>query len=198
MDFKALYCRLIHIYDLAYCFIQESIDSTPLFLPASLTFLITLFAAILAFITLKNNAYFARSKNAIDFEKSVEDSLAYRNFVSSLLSYKCQTNADPTAIASLAADASLDREAYLAAKEILNLWERCGNGIRCGVYNEKVLRRVYRNHLVNVLSYLTPFINKTRTRKDNPYVYREASWLAKKWASSKKKEDFIRKITFRN
>ncbi len=181
-----------------YQFFVNSIQSTPLFLPASLTFLVAVIGSLVAIVTVKKNGHFARSKNAIDFEKNVEDSSEYRGYISDLLSFRQQTNDDVVAIKRLAADRSIDNEAYIAVQEVLNLWERCGNGVRCDVYSEKVLRRVYRGHLINLMAYLKPFIDESRVRKNNPYIYREMAWLARRWKRSRDVENFLRKITFRS
>ena len=171
-------------------FLKQAFEVTPLFLPATITAVLTVIGVLVAFITLRANSHFHRSKNAIDFEKTLEETEQYRVYIDHISSYRKQTSSDSMALKQLVAQPSIDREEHLAIMEALNVWERCANGIRCKVYKEKVLRKVYCTHVIRLIDYLIPFIDAYKINSQNTYVFEQVQWLHKRWKRRRKYEDY--------
>ena len=155
--------------------------SHPSIIPGLLTTSIALIASVIAALSLRANYVLARSKNALDFEKALEDSNTYTEYNKQLSSFQNQTLNDSSALVELAKNPNLDLKAYYAAIELLNWWERCANGIRCKVYRDDVLRKVYCSHFLHLSSYLKPFILQRRIERKNSAIFSEFLWLSKRW-----------------
>ena len=140
---------------------------------------------------MRANFHLARSKNALDFEKNLENSKEYANHQSQLISFRNNSNHDSSALISLAKDNSIDPDAYIAAIELLNWWERGANGIRCKVYRDDVLHKVYCSHLINLANYLEPFIIQKRIERKNQYIFIEIIWLKKRRERKRKYQNFL-------
>jgi len=133
-----------------YVFLTCSISKKPIFLPALITSIVAIIGGFVGILSLIANSNLARSKNALDFEKNLEDSKKYDIHHQQLISFKRNSNDDKSAIIDLAKNPDIDIKAYEAAIELLNWWERGANGIRCKVYRDDVLRKVYCSHLINL------------------------------------------------
>ena len=163
------------------------VENFPHLIPTVITACIATIGSILAFFSLRANYLLSRSKNAIDFEKALEDSDGYKASLDELSSFKSTTMSEPLALIDLAKNPKSDPKAYESALYILNWWERGANGIKCKVYREDVLLKVYRGHLINLTEYLKPFIKERR--QHNPRVFKEIEWLTKRWEAHTRNED---------
>ncbi|MFT4926416.1 MAG: hypothetical protein ACI8WB_002514 [Phenylobacterium sp.] len=130
-----------------------------------ITTVVALFGSIVAILSLRANSHLARSKNALDFEKSLEDSSVYNTCNKQLASFRDNSNSEPSAILLIAKKPEIDYEVYDAAIELLNWWERGANGIRNKVYRNDVLRKLYCSHFINLSTYLEPFIIERRKQR---------------------------------
>lgn len=97
------------------------------------------------------------------------------------MSFKNNASDDQLAIIALAKKPQIDIKAYNAANELLNWWERGANGIRCKVYRDDVLRKVYCSHLINLGTYLEPFIRQKRIERGNRHIFTQFLWLRDRW-----------------
>ncbi len=69
---------------------------------------------------------------------------------------------------------------------VINEWERCGNAIRHGLFDDEFLYRVYASTVINLYVSCQPYI---KARQDiNPKIYSNFCWLAQKWLKRKRKE----------
>ncbi|AZQ85890.1 DUF4760 domain-containing protein [Colwellia sp. Arc7-635] len=168
--------------------ILSHIDQTPVLIPASITAVIAVFGIMLTVISLRSSYKLARTKNSLDFEKAIEDSTRYSKSHIEIASFKNQTNLDVSALKAIANDPKLDYEAYKAATNILNWWERGANGIKCKAYREDVLFKVYCSEVLNISNYLMPFIEQRRDTRNNPYIFKEFIWLNKRWSRKRSRQ----------
>ena len=85
-------------------------------------------------------------------------------------------------------------EEFEAITSILNMWERCANAIRNGIYNEKIIFDVQCRAAVLIYETFRPYIKSVQTRASSKRIFMNYEWLAKKW---KLKQCFLKDLTWK-
>lgn len=73
------------------------------------------------------------------------------------------------------------REANLA--DVLNLFEALAITLEMGLLEEDICKRFFKTIVAGYWHAVEPYIRKRRAERENPRLYQEMEWLARRWSS---------------
>jgi len=162
-------------------FIVNLWANSPTFFSNVVAALIALFVAI---VTIRMNRQTSREKNSLDFESSYKRSDKVDAAWQILLSLLKKDAKKP--MQHWGYNSVRQTKEARALMTVFNEWERCGNAIRHGLFDERFLYKVYGSTVINLYVGCRPYIKERQ--KVNPKIYANFCWLANRWIERRRYE----------
>ncbi|EWH08948.1 prophage membrane protein [Catenovulum agarivorans DS-2] len=139
----------------------------------------TIAALTAATITIKSNKHAFTDTNSLNFQKSLQDDEEYKEAISTV--FKIINNRHNTPIHSYMDPRFNGSKERKHIMYVLNTWERAGNAILHGIYNEKYLYEVYKSMVLEIGLQFRTLISTVQTQRNNPDIYKNFTWLTLMW-----------------
>lgn len=162
-------------------FIENLWGSSPTFFSNVAAALIALVVAI---VTIRKNRQTSREKNSLDFESSYKRSDKVDAAWQEILTLLKKDAKKPMSHWGL--NSVRQTKEARALMTVFNEWERCGNAIQHGLFDEGFLYKVYGSTVINLYIGCKPYIDARQ--KVNPKIYANFCWLANRWRVRRRKE----------
>ncbi|MEQ3528741.1 DUF4760 domain-containing protein [Pseudoalteromonas sp. XMcav11-Q] len=171
------------------------IASTTLFILSSIAYhattysilapLAVLASAVLAVtaatITIKSNNHTFMQTNALAFQQSLLTDETYKRSLADVR--KAIINRDKKPLVEFAKEHLSDDEKKIkiSINYVLNTWERAGNAVNHGVYDELYLYQAYRSMVIDLGIYFRDYIHEIQKLRNNPWFFKHFTDLVMVW-----------------
>ncbi|WP_164067836.1 MULTISPECIES: DUF4760 domain-containing protein [Serratia] len=143
-----------------------------------------LIALLVAVVTIRKNRQTSREKNSLDFESSYKRSDKVDAAWQIILTLLKKNAKKP--MQHWGQNSVRQTQEARALMTVFNEWERCGNAIKHGLFDEGFLYKVYASTVINLYIGCKPYIDARQ--KVNPRIYTNFCWLANRWIVRKRRE----------
>lgn len=164
--------------------ISDLWDNSPTFFSNVVAAIVALIVAV---VTIRKNRQTSREKNSLDFESSYKRSdkvdAAWQEILTLL---KKDPKKPKKPMSHWGLNSVRQTKEARALMTVFNEWERCGNAIKHGLFDEGFLYKVYASTVINLYVACKPYIEERQ--KVNPRIYANFCWLANRWIKKRRRE----------